>query len=58
MIITVKVPDNTTKLMYVDNTDGWESEPKPIHFGQFVKVEQEDADGNSQAQTVNHDERG
>ena len=57
MIITVRVPDNTTKLMYVEQTDGWESEPKPINFGQFVKVEQEDEDGNFQAQTVNHDEQ-
>ena len=46
MLITVRVPDNTTKLMYVEmSADGWESEPKPINFGQFIKVEQEETDG-------------
>lgn len=42
MIVTLKVPDNTIKLLYTDIVEGWESDPRPIPFSEIIKVEAED----------------
>ena len=43
MLITIRVPDNTTRIMYTEtDRDGYETEPKNVNMGMFVRVEKED----------------
>lgn len=42
MLITIRVPDNTTRIMYMETDgSGYESEPRNVSMGMFVKVERE-----------------
>lgn len=42
MLITIKVPDNATRIMYTETDgNGYESEPRNVSMGMFVKVERE-----------------
>lgn len=41
MYITIKVPDNATRLFYAECEGCYESEQKPVTMGMIVKVEQE-----------------
>ena len=41
MYITVKVPDNATRLFYAECGGCYETEQKPITMGMIVKVEKE-----------------
>lgn len=39
MLITIRVPDNATRVLYTETDDcGYESEPKNVSFGMFVEV--------------------
>lgn len=41
MYITVKVPDNTSRLFYAEVENCYEMESKPVTMGMIVKVEKE-----------------
>ena len=41
MYITVKVPDNTSRLFYAEVENCCEMESKPVTMGMIVKVEKE-----------------
>lgn len=42
MLITIKVPDNTVRILYTQgDNDGYESEPRNVTMGMMVKVEEE-----------------
>lgn len=41
MYITVRVPDNTSRLFYAECDNCCEMESKPVTMGMIVKVEQE-----------------
>lgn len=41
MYITIKVPDNATRLFYTECEGCYETEQKPVTMGMIVKVEQE-----------------
>lgn len=41
MYITVKVPDNTSRLFYAECENCYEMESKPVTMGMIVKVERE-----------------
>ena len=43
MLITIRVPKNAIKIMYVESDEnGYESEPRNLTMDKFVKVEQEE----------------
>ena len=42
MLLTIRVPDNATRLMYTMTDEcGYESDPKNITISDYVKVESE-----------------
>lgn len=42
MLITIRVPKNTIKIMYIESDEsGYESEPRNVTMDRFVKVERE-----------------
>lgn len=47
MLITIRVPKNAIKIMYVESDEsGYESDPRNLTMDKFVKVEQEDDEVN------------
>lgn len=46
MLITIKVPDNATRILYTETDgNGYESDPKNVSLGMFVEVKpDEDAE--------------
>ena len=39
MLITIRVPDNATRILYTETDgNGYESEPRNVSFGMFVEV--------------------
>lgn len=45
MLITIRVPKNAVKIMYVESDEsGYESDPKNLTMDKFVKVEREDTE--------------
>lgn len=43
MLITIRVPDNATKILYTETDgSGYESEPRNVSMGMFVEVRQEE----------------
>lgn len=43
MLITIRVPKNAVKIMYVEcDESGYESEPRNVTMDRFVKVEREE----------------
>lgn len=41
MLITVKVPENTSRLWFSVVEDGYENESKPVTMGMIMEVKQE-----------------
>lgn len=42
MLVTIRVPDNATKIMYIETDEhGYESEPRNVSLGMFVDVKPE-----------------
>ena len=41
MLITVKVPENTSRLWFSVVEDGYENESKPVTMGMILEVKQE-----------------
>lgn len=52
MYITVKVPDNTSRLFYAECENDYETESKPVTMGMIVKVEKEFDINDIMAQTA------
>ena len=52
MYITVKVPDNTSRLFYAECDNCCEMESKPVTMGMIVKVEKEFDINDIMAQTA------
>lgn len=43
MLITIKVPDRTVRIMYSEGDEnGYESEPRNVTMGMIVKVESDE----------------
>ena len=43
MLITIRVPDNATSILYTEtNREGYESEPRNVSMGMFVEVKPEE----------------